>query len=134
MLDICEAIKTLDAYSTLIKSETGLCEKWSNGGAPDGAKEVFEDFVKALEAQTKESQIIAILVTQEVTRRAEQLVVGYPGELAELMTALNRNHEATGEARKFVLAHREKTKVRDPGESISAKAIAEFKKRHLLPN
>jgi len=132
MLDVREAINTLNAYSMTIASKTRLCENLSNRGAPEEAKKAIEEFITALEAETKESIIIAILVMEEVTRHAEQMVAGFTGELAELITALNRNNEATDEASKFTLAHQEKNKPQDPTENPIAKAIKEFREKHRL--
>ena len=109
MLDIREAIKTLNEYSTSIAIKIRLYENVLNCGASEEAKKDVEDFIAALEAETKDAYILAILVTREVNRRDEQLTAGFIGGLADLMIALNRNREATAEATKVILAYQEKT-------------------------
>jgi predicted DNA-binding protein (UPF0278 family) len=132
MLDIREAIKTLNEYSTSIVGKTRLCENVSNRGAPEEAKKDVEDFIAALEAETKDAYILAILVTREVNRHAEKLTAGFTGDLADLMTALNRNSEATEEAIKVTLAHQERNNPKTPTENPISKAIREFREKHRM--
>jgi len=127
MMDLREATKTLNAYSTLIMSKTRVCDTL-NPKTPE-EKNVIEKLIATLEVETKETMIISILVLEMITRHHEQFVFGYTGELAELTEALNRNRAATDEARKTTLAHEQKFQVKEPGENPVAKAIREFKAR-----
>jgi len=83
-----------------------------------------------LEAETRGAMIISIMVMEEVTRHPEQIVAGFPTELAELSKAVSRNHTATDEANKIMLAHKERLRRKEPMENPVAKAIREFREKH----
>jgi hypothetical protein len=126
MMDLREATKTLDAYSTLILSKTSFCDKLLNPQTPE-EKDVIEKMIAALKVETKEAMVILTLVLEEVIRHHKQLVIGFTGELTDLMEAVNRSQAATTEARKATRAHEEKSQTKEPKESPSAKAIREFR-------
>lgn len=130
MMDVREAISTLNAYSMSIAGKTRLCENSADPGAPEEAKKAVEGLIPTLKAEAREAKIILIMVEEEVSRNAEQMVVGFTGELAELIKAINRSHDAIHEARKFTIAHQEKTQLKDPRENPTAKAINEFLEKH----
>jgi hypothetical protein len=134
MMDLQEATKTLDAYSTLLVSKTRF---WENAPSPETAegKSVIEKLVAALKVETKGAMIISILLWEEIIKHHEQFVVGFTDELAELVEALNRSHEATDKARKATLAYEGKSRIKAPEESPSAKVIREFReKQRKQPN
>jgi hypothetical protein len=128
MMDLREATKTLNTYSTSLVSKTRFCDKALNPGIAEEAN-VFEKLITALKAETKETMIISTLVLREIVRHHEQFAVGFTEELTELTEALNRSRAATDEARKATLAHEEKSQEKEPAESPSAKAIREFRAR-----
>jgi hypothetical protein len=128
MMDFREATKTLDAYSTSILSKTRFCDKLLN-----------PQTIAALKVETKEATIILKLVLEEVTRHHEQFVIGFTGELTDLMEAVNRSQAATAEARKATRAHEEqsqeeKSQTEESKESPSAKMIREFLANLGRPN
>jgi 6-phosphofructokinase len=129
MMDLREATKTLNAYSTLIVSKARFCDRAPNPEVPE-AKDVMEEMIAALKVETKEAMVISTLVLREITRHNEQFVIGFTDELTELIEALNRNHAATEEARKATLAHEEKSRINEPVENPLAKAIGEFQAKH----
>ena len=126
MMDLREATKTLDAYSTLILSKTSFCDELLNPQTPE-EKDVIEKTIAALKIETKEAMVILTLVLEEVIKHHEQFVIGFTGELTDLMEAVNRSQAATAEARKATRAHEEKSQTKEPKESPSAKAIREFR-------
>lgn len=138
MMDFREATKTLDAYSTSILSKTRFCDKLLNPQTPE-EKDVIEKMITALKVETKEATIILKLVLEEVTRHHEQFVIGFTGELTDLMEAVNRSQAATAEARKATRAHEEqsqeeKSQTEESKESPSAKMIREFLANLGRPN
>jgi hypothetical protein len=126
MMDLREATKTLDAYSTLILSKTRFCDKLLNPQTPE-EEDVVEKMITALKVETKEATIILKLVAEEITRHHKQFVIDFTDELTDLMEAVNRSQAATAEARKARRAHEEKSKTKESTESPSAKAIREFR-------
>src|SRR5882724_13642424 len=104
LIDLREATNTLNAYSTSIIGKTRLYDKISRPGVPEEIRKVIEGLITNLEAETKDAMVISILVMEVVTRHPEQIVAGFPTELAELSKALSRNHTATDEANKTMLA------------------------------
>jgi hypothetical protein len=70
------------------------------------------------------------MVMEEVTRHSEQIVAGFPTEFAELSKALSRNHTATDEANKTMLAHKERLQRKEPMENRVVKAIREFREKN----
>lgn len=135
MLDIREAIKTLNEYSTSIAVKIRLYENVLNRGAREETKKDVADFIAALDAETKDAHILAILVMREVNRHPEKLMAGSTSDLADWMTALNRNREATEEATKVTLAHQEKNNPKTSTENPTSKAIREFlEKNRKQPN
>jgi hypothetical protein len=131
MMDLREATKTLNAYSTLIVSKTRVCDRAPNPEVPE-AKDVMEELIAALKVETKETMVISTLVLKQINSHHEQFVIGFPDELTELIEALNRNHAATDEACKATRAHEEKSQIKEPVENPVAKAIREFQARHGL--
>ena len=132
LIDLREATNTLDAYSTSIIGKTRLYEQISKPGVPEEIRKVIEGLITNLEAETKGAIIISIMVMEEVTRHPEQIVAGFPTELAELFKALSRNHTATDEANKTMLAHKERLRRKEPMENPVSKAIREFRAKHGL--
>jgi hypothetical protein len=126
MMDFREATKTLDTYSTLILSKTRFCDRLLNPQTPE-EKNVIEKMIAALKVETKEAMVISMLVLEEVTRHHEQFVIGFTGELTDLIEAVNRSQAATAEARKATRAHEKKSQTEESKESPSAKAIREFR-------
>ena len=129
LIDLREATNTLNAYSTSIIAKTRLYDEISKPGVPEEIRKVIEGLITNLEAETKGAIIISIMVMEEVTRHPEQIVVGFPTELAELSEALNRNRTATDEANKTMLAHKERLRRKEPMENPVSKAIREFRER-----
>ena len=130
LIDLREATNTLNAYSTSIIGKTRLYDKISKPGVPEEIGKVIEGLITNLKAETKGAMIISIMVMETVTRHPEQIVVGFPTELAELSEALNRNRTATDEANKTMLAHKERLRRKEPMENPVSKAIREFRERH----
>ena len=129
LIDLREATNTLNAYSTSIIGKTRLYDEISKPGVPEEIRKVIEGLITNLEAETKGARIISIMVMEEVTRHSEQIVAGFPTELAELSKALSRNHTATDEANKIMLAHTERLQRKEPMENRVSKAIREFRER-----
>ncbi len=129
LIDLREATNTLNAYSTSIIGKTRLYAQISKPGVPEELRKVIEGLITNLEAETKGAMIISIMVMETVTRHPEQIVVGFPTELAELSEALNRNRTATDEANKTMLAHKERLRRKEPMENPVSKAIREFRER-----
>jgi DNA polymerase III delta prime subunit len=125
MMDFREATKTLDAYSTSILSKTSFCDKLLNPHTRE-EKDVIEKMIAALKVETKEAMVILTLVLEEVTMHHEQIVIGFTGELTDLIEAVNRSQAATAEARMATRAHEEKSQTEESKESPSAKAVREF--------
>ena len=130
LIDLREATNTLNAYSTSIIGKTRLYDKMSKPGLPEEIAKIIEGLITNLEAETKGAIIISIMVMEEVTRHPEQIVAGFPTELAELFKALSRNHTATDEANKIMLAHKERLQRKEPMENPISKAIREFREGH----
>jgi len=130
LIDLREATNTLNAYSTSIIGKTRLYDKISRPGVPEEIRKVIEGLITNLEAETKDAMVISILVMEVVTRHPEQIVAGFPTELAELSKALSRNHTATDEANKIMLAHKERLQRKEPMENRVSKAIREFREKH----
>ena len=130
LIDLREATNTLNAYSTSIIGKTRLYDKISKPGVPEEIGKVIEGLITNLQAETKGAMIISIMVTEEVTRHPEQIVAGFPTELAELFKALSRNHTATDEANKIMLAHKERLQRKEPMENRVVKAIREFREKN----
>jgi len=130
LIDLREATNTLNAYSTSIIGKTRLYDKISKPGVPEEIGKVIEGLITNLKAETKGALIISIMVMETVTRHPEQIVVGFPTELAELSEALNRNRTATDEANKTMLAHKERLRRKEPMENPVSKAIREFREKH----
>jgi hypothetical protein len=130
LIDLREATNTLNAYSTSIIGKTRLYDMISKPGVPEEIGTVIEGLITNLEAETKDTMVISILVMEEVTRHSEQIVAGFPTELAELSKAIRRNHTATDEANKIMLAHKERLQRKEPTENPVAKAIREFREKH----
>jgi hypothetical protein len=129
MMDIREAIKVLNAHSTLLLSRIRLRERMLKFEVPE-AKDVIEELIASLKVETRQGMILSILVSENLAKYAERIVLGFIDELPELMEAINRIEAATAEAHKATLAHEEKSRVEEPGESRSAKAIKAFLARH----
>ena len=125
MMDVREAIKTLNAYSTLIVSKARFCDKAPNPEIPE-AKDVMEEMIASLKVETRRASVLLILVSKDIAKHTEQLVIGFTDELAELIEALDRSSSAIQEACKVTLAHEEKSRTKEPQESPSAKGIREF--------
>jgi wyosine [tRNA(Phe)-imidazoG37] synthetase (radical SAM superfamily) len=130
LIDLREATNTLNAYSTSIIGKTRLYDKISKPGVPEEIVKIIEELITNLEAETKDATVISILVMKEVNRHPEQIVAGFPTELAELSKALSRNQTATDEASKIVLAHTERLRRKEPMENPVSKAIREFREKH----
>jgi hypothetical protein len=130
LIDLREATNTLNAYSTSIIGKTRLYEQISKPGVPEEIAKIVEELITNLQAETKGAMIISIMVTEEVTRHPEQIVAGFPTELAELSKALSRNYTATDEANKIMLAHKERLQRKEPMENPVSKAIREFREKH----
>ena len=130
LIDLREATNTLNAYSTSIIGKTRLYDKISKPGVPEEIRKVIQGLITNLQAETKGALIISIMVMETVTRHPEQIVVGFPTELAELSEALNRNRTATDEANKTMLAHKERLRRKEPMENPVSKAIREFREKH----
>ena len=124
-MDLREATKTLDAYSTLLVSKSRLRDKLSNLEDPE-AKGVVEGLIATLKVETRQAMVLSILVSENIAKHAEQIVIDFTDELPELIEAINRIQAATAEARKATLAHEEKSQEKEPAESPSAKVIREF--------
>jgi hypothetical protein len=129
LIDLREATNTLNAYSTSIIGKTRLYDKISKPGVPEEMGKVIEGLITNLKAETKGAMIISIMVMEKVTRHREQIVAGFPTELAELSKALSRNRTATDEANKIMLAHKERLQRKEPMEYPIAKAIREFREK-----
>ena len=130
LIDLREATNTLNAYSTSIIGKTRLYDEISKPGVPEEIGKVIEGLITNLQAETRGAMIISIMVMETVTRHPEQIVVGFPTELAELSEALNRNRTATDEANKTMLAHKERLRRKEPMENPVSKAIREFREKH----
>jgi len=130
LIDLREATNTLNAYSTSIIGKTRLYDEISKPGVPEEIRKVIQGLITNLQAETKGALIISIMVMETVTRHPEQIVVGFPTELAELSEALNRNRTATDEANKTMLAHKERLRRKEPMENPVSKAIREFREKH----
>lgn len=130
-MDLREATKILDNYSTLIVSKIRLRDKMYNLEAAE-AKDVMEELNASLRIETRQALIILTLVSEDIAKHAQHYVIGFADELPELIEAVNRNQAATAEALKATLAHQEKSQRREPAESPSAKGIREFLARHRL--
>jgi wyosine [tRNA(Phe)-imidazoG37] synthetase (radical SAM superfamily) len=130
LIDLREATNTLNAYSTSIIGKTRLYDKISKPGVPEEIGKIIEKLITNLQAETKGAMIISIMVMEEVNRHSEQIVAGFPTELAELSKALSRNRTATDEANKIILAHKERLQRKEPMEYPIAKAIREFREKH----
>ena len=130
LIDLREAINTLNAYSTSIIGKTRLYEQISKPGVPEEIGKISEKLITNLEAETKGAMIISIMVMEKVTRHSEQIVAGFPTELAELSKALSRNQTATDEANKIILVHTERLQRKEPMENPVSKAIREFREKH----
>ncbi|MDB5607440.1 MAG: hypothetical protein JWP25_4340 [Bradyrhizobium sp.] len=127
MIDLREATKTLDAYSTSIIGKSRFYDQTLKFGAPEEIEKITEGMIAELKAETKEAMIILMMVMEEVIRHSTQLVAAFPDELAEWYEAINRSRAATNEAKKVTLAHKEKFQRKRPEESPSAKMIREFR-------
>ena len=134
LMDLREATNILNAYATSIIGKNRLYEKISKPGVPEEIGNVIEELITNLEAETKDARIISIVVMEEVTRHFEQIVAGFPAELAELSQAIDRAHTATREASKVTLAHREKSLIKHPEESPDAitEFLAKLERAHRL--
>jgi len=130
LIDLREATNTLNAYSTSIIGKTRLYDKISKPGVPEEIGKVIEGLITNLQAETKGALIISIMVMETVTRHHEQIVAGFPTELAELSKAVSRNRTATDEANKIMLAHKERLRRKEPMENPVSKAIREFREKH----
>lgn len=124
-MDLREATKTLNAYSTLIVSKARFCDKAPNPAIPE-AKDVMEEMIASLKVETRQASVLLILVSKDIIKHNERLVIGFTDELLELIEALNRSHSAIQKACEVTLAHEEKSQTKEPQESSSAKAIREF--------
>jgi hypothetical protein len=122
MIDLHQAIITLNAYSTSISLHTNLRHP-----DPDEESNKIEKRMAALAAETREARVILIMVLEEVVKHHEQLLAGFTRELADLFPAIERVRGAAAEADKVVLAHKEKSQRKEPEESPGAKAIREFR-------
>jgi predicted DNA-binding protein (UPF0278 family) len=129
LIDLREAANTLNAYSASIIGKTRLYEQISKPGVPEEIAKIVEELITNLEAETKGARVISIMVVEVVTRHREQIVAGFPTEFAELSKALSRNHTATDEANKIMLAHKERLQRKEPMENPVSKAIREFRER-----
>ncbi len=134
LIDLREATNTLNAYSTSIIGKTRLYDKISKPGVPEEIGKVIEGLITNLKAETKGALIISIMVMETVTRHPEQIVVGFPTELAELSKALSRNLTATDEANKIMLAQKGRLQRKEPTEYPISKAIREFREKHGMRN
>jgi len=130
LIDLREATNTLNAYSTSIIGKTRLYDKISKPSVPEEMGKVIEGLITNLQAETKGAMVISILVMEEVTRHPEQIVAGFPTELAVLSKAVSRNRTATDEANKIMLAHKERLQRKEPTENRVSKAIREFREKH----
>jgi hypothetical protein len=127
IIDLREATKTLDAYSTLIAGKSRFYDQTLKFGAPEEIEKITEGMVAELKAEANEAMIILIMVMEEVIRHSTQLVAAFPDELAEWYEAINRSRAATIEANKVTLAHKQKSQRKQPEESPSAKVVREFR-------
>jgi hypothetical protein len=126
LMDLREATNILNAHATSIIGKNRLYDEISKPGVPEEIGNVIEKLITNLEAETKNARIISIVVMEEVTRHFEQIVAGFPAELAELSQAIARTHTATDEASKVTLAHKEKSLIKHPEENPEGKAISDF--------
>jgi hypothetical protein len=135
IVDLREATKTLDAYSTSIVGKSRFYDQTLRLGVPEETEKITAEMIAKLKAESKEAKIILILVMEEVVRHSKQLVAGFCDELVEWYESMNRSRAAVAEALKVTGAHAEKSRIKDPGESPSAKAIREFRaERCKQPN
>jgi hypothetical protein len=125
MMDVREAIKALTERSTLLLSRIHLRERMLKFEVPE-AKDVIEELIAALKVETRQALVLSILVSESLAKHADRIVIGFIDELPELLEAINRIEAATAEARKATLAHEEKSRIDEPGESPAAKAIEAF--------
>ena len=132
MMDLKEATKTLNAYSTSIESKARFYDRTFSDERPE-AKQVIIKILAALKVETKDTMIVLTLVLEEIIKRPTQFVVDFTEELTELMEAINRNQAATAEARKLTHCHEVQSGRDKPKESPSAKMIREFLEKRGNP-
>jgi hypothetical protein len=126
MMDLQEATKTLDAYSTLIESQARFCDRALSDETPEG-KAAVKKLIALLKVETRETTVILTLVMEEIIKHPAQFVVNFTDELTLLIEAINRNQAATAEARKLAPSHEVKLGPNELKESPSAKAVREFR-------
>jgi hypothetical protein len=110
----------------LIVSKARFCDKAAPNPAIPEVKDVMEEMIATLKDETRQASVLLILVSEDIIKHYEQLVIGFADEPLELIEAQNRSHSAIQEACKVTLAHEEKSRTKEPQESSSAKAIREF--------
>jgi hypothetical protein len=132
MMDLQEATKTLDAYSTLIESKARFCDRALSDETPE-AKAAVKKLIALLKVETREATIILTLVMEEIIKHPAQFVVDFADELTGLIEAINRNQAATAEARKLTPSHEVASGPNKLRESPSAKAVREFRENRGTP-
>ena len=131
MMDLREATNVLNGWSKLMVSQTRHYEKLARTVVSEEHKASVEGLATRLKAEARKSMILSTVIWEAVTKHSEQLVVGFP-KSAALLEALKANDTATDEARKTAAGLIEKFRKQEPGESVSARAIREFKARQAL--
>ncbi len=129
MMDLREATNFLNGWSKLIVSQTRYYENLAKGAVSEEHKGHIERGATSLKAQTRNSMILSILIAEAIERHSEQLALQFTEEPAALIEALKENDTATDEATKTAATLIEKFRKQEPGESVSARAIREFKAR-----
>jgi hypothetical protein len=133
IVDLREATKILDAYSTSVVGKSRFYDQMLKLGGPGETEKITAEMIAKLESESKEARIILILIMEEIVRHSKQLVAGFCDELVEWYESMNRCQAAIAEAVKVTRAHAEKSRRKDRGESPSAKAIREFRAECYKP-
>ena len=133
MMDLREATKTLNAYSALIVFRARFCDKPRNPAIPE-EEDAMEEMIAALKVETRQALVISILISRNIVKHQEQLVIRSTDELTGLSKALSRSFSAIQEAHKATLSHEEKFRTKEPQESPSARGIREFLARRRRPS
>ena len=113
MMDLREATKTLDAYSTLIAGKSRFYDQILKLEVPEETKKITAEMIAKLKDENKEAAVILKIVVEEIKRHSKQLVAGFTDELTECLEAINRSHAATAEALQVVRAHETNPKRKD---------------------
>jgi hypothetical protein len=98
MMDLREATACLDEHRISLATTCGMLKpNVAKGELGKVIGELNDSLIERLNAQEKDATILSIIIWEELKETHEQMV-DYPGELADLLVALDQLKLATDKA------------------------------------